>query len=245
MLGWAFWMHEGLGEQEQAEELGARRAMEAAERTGDAGLLCRAAGSLAGSLGMRGDVRASLGLHLEAVAHARRSADARLLSAALANLANVYEDLGNYQASRETNEEALALDRQLGDVSAAAHTEQNLAHILLFLDEFDEARRPLSTALPVLHEHGMHEVVGWAFFGFALIALRDGEIERPTRLCAARQALHERIGYVPRPALRESVEHLIEPITSRRGEPAIDKAWAEGEAMTVDEAVAYALADES
>jgi hypothetical protein len=57
--------------------------------------------------------------------------------------------------------------------------------------------------------------------------------------------LHERIGYVPRAAVQELAEQQIEPITSRRGEPAIDKAWAEGESMTVDEAVAYALADKS
>jgi hypothetical protein len=42
---------------------------------------------------------------------------------------------------------------------------------------------------------------------------------------------------------RDFVQLQFKPITSRRGEPGIDKAWAEGEAMTVDEAVAYALAE--
>ena len=42
VFGWAFWVYESLGEQRQAEEV-ARKRMEAAERSGDAALLSRAA----------------------------------------------------------------------------------------------------------------------------------------------------------------------------------------------------------
>jgi hypothetical protein len=42
----------------------------------------------------------------------------------------------------------------------------------------------------------------------------------------------------------EIADSQLEPILARRSEPAVDAAWREGESMTVDEAVAYALADD-
>ena len=93
------------------------------------------------------------------------------------------------------------------------------------------------------HEYGDEATVGFALEGIALLALRDEEVERAARLYAASEALHGRIGYVPRDAVQELAQLQSEPVTSRRGEPAIDKAWAEGETMTTDEAVSYALAE--
>jgi predicted ATPase/class 3 adenylate cyclase len=244
VLGWVFGAHESLGEQPQAEEV-ARRRMAAAERSGDASLLARAAQTLAGSIGASGDREEVLRLQSEGTGHARRSGDQWLLSIALVHLAGGYVGVQNFRAARETLEEALVINGQLGDPSGRAFTEESLAHVLLLLDEDDEARRLFSTALPVLHELGIEASTGWVLKGFALLALRDGEIERATRLCAACDGLHKRIGFAPRDDFYELVQLQSEPITSRRGEPAIDKAWAEGEAMTVDEAVAYALADES
>ena len=241
VLGWAFWAHETLGEQPQAEDM-ARRRMDAARQSGDAGLLSRAAQSLAASIAMKGDRQDALRIKMESVTHARRSGDPFLLSVALGNLADGYEDIRDYRACRETLEETLALNRQLGDASHQANTEHNLAQVLLLLDEHAEARRLFSTALPVLHEHGLKVITGQALQGFALLALRDGQIERSTRLFAASEKLHKRIGFVPRDAVQELVQLQFEPITSRRGEPAIDKAWAEGETMTIDKAVEYALA---
>ena len=152
---------------------------------------------------------------------------------------------GDYRACQEALDEALVLFQRLGDVGDAAHTEANLAQVLLLLHEFDEARLRLATALPVLYQLGDLFIVGWALHSYAFLALRNGNIERATRLCAACDALHERIGYVPRDAVQELAQLQVEPITSRRGEPAIEKAWTEGQAMTLDEAVAYALADAS
>jgi predicted ATPase/class 3 adenylate cyclase len=244
VYGWAFWVHESLGDEQQAEEMAWKR-MDAAERSGDAGLLSRSAQSLAAVTGRRGDSEEAIRLGLEGVRYARRSNDPRLVAGALANLANEYEDIRDYRACRETLAEALVLERQVGDRSGVAVTEQNLGQALLLLGEFDEARRLFSAALPVLHEHGLGVPIGWAMHGFAYLALQDEDVERAARLCAACAELHTRIGHVPRDAVQELIHLQFEPITTRRGEPAIDRAWAEGAAMTVDEAVAYALSGES
>jgi predicted ATPase/class 3 adenylate cyclase len=244
VFGWACWAHIDLGEQPQAEEM-ARKRMTAAERSGDPGLLSRSAQSLAAVTALGGDPEKTIRFGLEAVRYARRTSDPFTLSVALGNLADGYQDIRDYRASRETLEETLALNRQLGVVSHQAHTEHNLAQVLLLLEEFDEARRLFSTALPVLHEHGNEALTGHALQGFAFLALRDGRMERATKLYAACDGLHKRIGFVPRDAVQELAQLQSEPITSRRGEPGIDKAWAEGAAMTVDEAVAYALSGES
>jgi hypothetical protein len=74
-----------------------------------------------------------------------------------------------------------------------------------------------------------------------LIALARNHPIRAARLFGAGEALRERIGTPLPPSQRGQYDLLVESIRAQLDTVAFEKAWAEGHAMTLEQAVAYAL----
>ena len=64
--------------------------------------------------------------------------------------------------------------------------------------------------------------------------------ERAVRLLAASSVQLEAIGYVLRPRDRLRYEQGLSAARAQLGEDAFDKAWAEGRALTLEQAIDYA-----
>jgi hypothetical protein len=80
-----------------------------------------------------------------------------------------------------------------------------------------------------------------SFETFAVIAASTREDERAARLFGVAEALRRWIGVAPVPKDRAYSEPRIATVRGRLGEGAFAAAWAAGEAMPLDEAIAYAL----
>jgi hypothetical protein len=84
-----------------------------------------------------------------------------------------------------------------------------------------------------------------ALEGFACLAGAEGEAERAARLWGAAQALHETQG-IPRDTdFLAEADARISAVRSSMGEEVWEEAWRKGRAMTLDEAVSYALEEEA
>ena len=91
---------------------------------------------------------------------------------------------------------------------------------------------------------GLNPLVQSALEGFACLAGAKGEAERAARLWGAAQALHETKG-IPRDTdFLAEADARISAVRSGMGEEAWEEAWRKGRAMTLDEAVSYALEEE-
>jgi predicted ATPase/class 3 adenylate cyclase len=240
----AFWVYHWLGEDEKSEAVAEERAR-VARVSGDPRLIAAALSSLAAAASARGESEQALELQRECVAINRAHGDLENLAVSLINLGAHYEDVRDWEASRHAEEEAMSIFRRLDNPADAAGAEQNLASVLFIQGEVDLAHEHFRASLPVLHRYGRMDLVAWALHGLGLVALEHGDCETAARLCAARESIHRRIGYHPNTRVLEIADSQLEPIIARRNEPPIQAAWIEGEAMTVDEAVAYALADKS
>jgi hypothetical protein len=86
----------------------------------------------------------------------------------------------------------------------------NLAAVLFIEGDVEHAREHFRAALPILQRNGPTELVGWALHGLGLIALEDGDPERAARLCAVRQSVHRRIGYVSHAKVLEIAHSQLE-----------------------------------
>jgi hypothetical protein len=76
------------------------------------------------------------------------------------------------------------------------------------------------------------------------VAGARGETERAAQLWGAAQDLHEVKG-IPRDIdFLAEADARISAVRSGMGEEAWDEAWRKGRAMTLDEAVSYALEEE-
>ena len=81
--------------------------------------------------------------------------------------------------------------------------------------------------------------------GFAELAAAQGQATRAARLWGAAEALREPADVERAPNLRADDDPHVAEVCSALGEEAFAAAWAEGRAMTLEQAVAYALEESS
>jgi len=80
--------------------------------------------------------------------------------------------------------------------------------------------------------------------GFACLAGAKGETERATRLWGAAQALHETKAIPRDPDFLGEADARISAVRSGMAGEVWEEALLKGRAMTLDEAVSYALEEE-
>ena len=68
-----------------------------------------------------------------------------------------------------------------------------------------------------------------------------GDAGRAARLFGAAHALRESVGIPLRPIARPEYERDVAAVRTRLDEASWQAAWAEGQAMTLEQAIAYAL----
>ena len=76
---------------------------------------------------------------------------------------------------------------------------------------------------------------------FAFIAGASRQNERSTKLFGAAEVLRELIGSPMTPLERREYDQAVSNLRARIDETALAKAWAEGRALTMEQAIEYAL----
>ena len=97
----------------------------------------------------------------------------------------------------------------------------------------------LHASLATRHEHSLQPGVAESLEALALLAADHESFEEAARLLGAAAAVRERIGLARWPTLQAGHAELVEQIGHGIGEDELRQAWAEGEALDVDSAVAY------
>jgi tetratricopeptide (TPR) repeat protein len=185
------------------------------------------------------NVRAHL-LFNESLELHRELGDQVGVAGALGNLAVVMLDQGDYSRSQALSEEALALSQATGHTWYIANMVSNLALAVLQQGDQKRAMELFKQGLPMFQELG--DTVGMIECLEGL-ALRHAEVEpaRFAQLFAMAERQRSSIG-VPLPSyLRAAYRRYFEAAKSQMSDEAWTATWAEGSAMTLEQAVAYAL----
>ena len=120
----------------------------------------------------------------------------------------------------------------------------NLGWIALIQDDLGRAAALYRGSLSLSWETGLNQLVQCALEGFACLAGAKGETQRAAQLWGAAQTLHETKS-IPRDTdFLAEADARISAVRSGMGEQAWEEAWSKGRAMTLDEAVSYALEEE-
>jgi hypothetical protein len=88
------------------------------------------------------------------------------------------------------------------------------------------------------HKRGIARVLE----GFAWLARRDRVFERALMLAGAAATVRQTFGVAPRPTEQAALERSLEPAWKSRDRAAARALWLAGGRMSLDEAIAYALA---
>jgi Tetratricopeptide repeat len=174
----------------------------------------------------------------------RELGDKQSLASCLNDLGMVVYSQGDLGRAGKLTEEAVALQRELGTRGGVSVGLYNLGWIALLQDDLGRAAELYRESLSLSWDAGLNLLTQSALEGFACVAGVKGEAERAAQLWGAAQALHETKG-IPRDTdFLAEADDRISAVRSGMGEEAWEEAQHKGRAMTLDEAVSYAMEKE-
>jgi tetratricopeptide (TPR) repeat protein len=196
---------------------------------------------LAGLAGDRGDLERAQAMWEEALVILRKLGDSQGAAAILMNMGFLGLIRGDFERTKAMSEEALVLAREVEDKVAIPQAHMNMGLAAAHQGDLERARALLAEALVLLRELDAKLWVADNLEGFAVLAGMQGETERGVRLWGAADALRRVLGTPWLPMERAFYEPYLIAARSRLDEAAWEATWEEGQSMTTEEAVAYAL----
>jgi predicted ATPase/DNA-binding CsgD family transcriptional regulator len=183
-----------------------------------------------------GDHAAAAALQEEAAAAFRLVGDTEGLADALHNLGHVYYDLADFDRAVELWEEVLAMDRATGRRHGLAFSLLDLGIVAHDRGDDVQSATLLEEALTLLCELGRKEGVAWCLQGLGLL-VAGTRAKAATRLLGLADTLVRELGvhtplypHLPSP-------DVVSTLRATLGDAAFAAAWAEGQRMSLEDAL--------
>jgi predicted ATPase/class 3 adenylate cyclase len=232
------------GEHERAQSL-LEESAALYRATGDKRGLARAVNSLGHTAADLGDWGRAEALYRESMELGGELGERERVYAALNNLGWAALCQEDYERAAELCRESRSLAESMGRMDLLRHGGPNLGWVSLGQGDHAEAAVLFKEALAFFREVGDQVNIAEVLEGFAGVAGAQGEGERAARLYGIADSLRETIGAPLLPGDRPRYERQLKAARSLVDEAVWEAAWEEGRAMTLDEAVSYALAEEA
>jgi predicted ATPase/class 3 adenylate cyclase len=236
----AGWTAAVQGNHERARAL-LEEGLAAARESGYEWVASSVLNALANVAASRGDFERAQATFEEALVSFRKLGDSQGVGATLTNVGLLGLGQGDFERAQTTFEEALALFQELGHEGGIAYSQLCLGLTAAHRGDPERARVLLTESLLMSKKLDAKGYVAESLEGFAALASAREETERAARLWGAAEALREALG-LPWQLLERAVHepHLIST-RSELEEAVWMRAREEGRAMTMEEAVSYAL----
>lgn len=189
----------------------------------------------------QGDYARATALYEEGLALWRELGDKRGIAASLANLAIVARNQKDYSRATKLHEESLLLFRELGNKIGIAVTLNNLGVVAEDQCNYERAATLYKESLALRHELGDKLGSLGCLSNLAAVAGEQGQPERAARLFGAAEALREVLSVPVSPDERAEYDRKVAAVRAKLDEATFAQAWAHGRAMTLEQAISYAL----
>jgi predicted ATPase len=193
----------------------------------------------------RGDLERATQLLEEALTMFRETGDQALIASVLTHLGFTFLFQGDLERATVTSDEAAAMLREQKHLSSLADALSNLGWVALLRGDSERARALYAESIRAQREIGAKVTAPENLLGLACVAAARGEAERSARLFGASEALPEAMGAPLEPGEMALQEPYLAASRSQLDETPWQEAWAEGRAMTLEEAISYALEEEA
>jgi predicted ATPase/DNA-binding SARP family transcriptional activator/DNA-binding CsgD family transcriptional regulator len=182
----------------------------------------------------------------EALTLSRKVGDKRTSAFVLHNLGEVARHRGEYDQAIALGMDSLSLLRELEDNWMVAYQLSWLGMVVAYhSDDHKEAANFLREGLTLGRELRLENVgLAQCLEASAALAGTKAKGARAAKLYGAADALRDAIGAPLAPVDRSDYEHNLAAARSQLDEAAWETVWVEGQAMTIEEAVEFALFEE-
>jgi predicted ATPase/DNA-binding SARP family transcriptional activator/DNA-binding CsgD family transcriptional regulator len=180
----------------------------------------------------------------ECVTLLQQLGDLAHLAIVLSNLGYIALLEGNHERATALSEHAATLFREQGHKTGLDSPLHTLGWVALLRGDHNQARTLYKESLILGSEAGSIRDTLDSLEALACVAEGKGEARRAARLFGAAETLNEVLGACQDIAGAPLQEPYVAVVRSRVDVAVWEKAWAEGRAMTFEEAVEYALSEE-
>jgi predicted ATPase len=149
--------------------------------------------------------------------------------------------LGDVERAGRFYEQSLEIFRELGSRRVIEVILFNLAWVRLRTGDYQKARTLFKESLELSKEENFRFWYVSCLAGFASVLAVSGNLEKAARLFGAFESLLESTGRVMDPADQKEFDDYVAVVREQLDQTAFAQAWAEGRAMTVEEAIEFAL----
>jgi predicted ATPase/class 3 adenylate cyclase len=207
--------------------------------------IARALHDLGGLAMEQGDVPGANTLYEEGLALWRQLEDKRSIAATINNLGCLARDQGDYGRALLLLQESLELARELGHTMLVAVILINVGSVMEQEGDSTRAQVAYAASLALARELGNKECFAYGLEGLGGVAAARGQAHCAARLFGAAEAVREVIDTPLSPVDHRHHERRIAVARAHLNEAAWTAAWAEGREMPLEQAVTYALDDET
>jgi predicted ATPase/DNA-binding SARP family transcriptional activator len=193
----------------------------------------------------QGDQERAIELSERAAQLYDESGDQRGHALAISNLGGIALERGEYAKAAALSEQAYGLFETLEDSEGMAFALVNQGFAALSQKQYERAIELLRQALRRLAELEFRDVIGYCFEGLAAVLAFTARPEEAARLLGAAEALRESLGVGLAPAEQATHDETVEAVRRALAENRFADAWRHGRELPLDDAVAYALEEET
>jgi tetratricopeptide (TPR) repeat protein len=192
----------------------------------------------------QGDVARAKALLEESLPIVQEVGNAFTLAYVHQHLGRIAEKEGDYQRARALFEEALTITRQVGNKEHIPALQYRLASLSLRRGDLERAAALFRESLLLRRERGDKAGLAASLSGLAAVSCAQGDYQQAARLFGATEALCETLALHRALFDQPDNDNSVASTRAAFGDAAFTAAWAEGRAMTLEQAVEYALAPE-
>jgi non-specific serine/threonine protein kinase len=214
-----------------------------ARQLGDPAMMASALFNLGGVALYHGAYQRAQACYTECLALQRQLGDHGATAMSLLGLTHAMIAEGAYQRAGALGEECLAHAEAHGLTWATALGLNTLGQVALHQHEYDRAAALCTKSLAMLRDQQQTRSIAYALHILACLAAAQGRSRRAARLWGAAESLRETLGTSLGPLEQTQYAPFIDAAQTQLGTVQWAVVLAEGRAMALDPAIAYALGE--
>lgn len=174
----------------------------------------------------------------------RQMNDKRGIAPALEELGTIALVQGDHARAKELHYEFLALSNELGDRLGIAYAYRHLGLREAYAGDYALASKYLTDSLTAHRELWNPRGIAECLEGLAAVSAAKNNSSRATRLLGAASAARTSVGAPLPPSERPAIDRYVASLRQTLGDAAFTLAWSEGQALSLDDAVQFALSED-